>query len=90
MYEIPIFHVHHCDLYQNSEAHYEVWPNYCCVGLDRGSEEIPKVISYPNSYALRTCPSDFFGDAHVQFDLALHASLEKIVTAFDWQLSKRD
>ena len=27
-------------------------------------------------YALRTCPSDMFGDAQVQFDLALRSSLE--------------
>lgn len=32
-------------------------------------------------YSLRTCPLDFFGDAQVQFDLALCSSLEKIVTA---------
>ena len=41
-------------------------------------------------YALRTCPSDWLGDAQVQFDLALRSSLEKIVTAFgsgfgEWQ-----
>ena len=32
-------------------------------------------------YALRTCPSDSFWDAHIQFDLALRTSLEKIVMA---------
>ena len=33
------------------------------------------------SYVMRTCPSDLFGEAQVQFDAALRASLEKIVTA---------
>ena len=33
------------------------------------------------SYALKTCPSDSFGEAHVQFDLALRTFLEKIITA---------
>ena len=42
------------------------------------------------SYVLRTCLSDLFGDAQIQFYLALRASLEKIVTALglgfgDWQ-----
>ena len=41
-------------------------------------------------YAMRTCPPDSFRGAQVQFDLALRASLEKIVTASgpgfgDWQ-----
>ena len=41
-------------------------------------------------YAPRTCPLDSFGDAQVQFDLALRDFLEKIVTASgpgfgDWQ-----
>ena len=41
-------------------------------------------------YALKTYPSGLFGDAQVQFDLALRASLERIVTAWgpgfgDWQ-----
>ena len=31
-------------------------------------------------YAMRTCPSDSFRDAQVQFDLALQSSLEKIIT----------
>ena len=39
---------------------------------------------------MTTCPSNLFGDAQVQFDAALHASLEKIITASgpgfgDWQ-----
>ena len=42
------------------------------------------------SYALRTCPSNSFVDAHVKFDLALLASLENIITTSgpgfgDWQ-----
>ena len=41
-------------------------------------------------YALRTCPSDWFGDTQILFDLPLHSSLEKVVTASgsgfgDWQ-----
>jgi hypothetical protein len=41
-------------------------------------------------YAIRTCPPDSFGGTQVQFNLALRASLEKIVTASgpgfgDWQ-----
>ena len=50
----------------------------CCAGVER------------LFYALRTCPSDWFVDAQVQFDHALCFLLEKVVTASepgfgDWQ-----